>query len=182
MQNVYPKFEARMDSKIDFRKKYGMLMYLADTCTFNSTSTTGDQSNPVGKLLFNQWSGYWENTSATFLIQKTPTLDVLFHERVKVLPTLHLIIVRHPMAFRYIHKDPRRKARNWRPLNWLESWTHVFSALSEGKVEWYAVVSYEVRTEFARILCDSASYQKTKQLADSLCRRWWSTTIKSCRS
>ena len=39
-----------------------------------------------------------EANTACFLLQKTPTLDVLFLERTKVMPTLYVIIIRHPMA------------------------------------------------------------------------------------
>ena len=150
LQHVYPtltrRWKERRDWKVDSEQSYGRLLYLADTCTINSTATAGDQSKyDVGKLLLGQWSKYWD-MSATFLLQKTPTLDVVFLERVKVMPTLHLIIVRHPMTFKYMHMRTRKNGidPNWRPFNWLESWAHVFSALAEGKVEWYAVVSYDV--------------------------------------
>ena len=74
--------------------------------------------------------------SATFLIQKTPLLDVKFHEDTKVLPTLHVIILRHPMtsnAFR----------TSWMGLVWLDAFTHTFELLAKDEIEWYAVVTYE---------------------------------------
>ena len=109
-------------------KHYGKLMYLADTCTVDPTSAPA-----IGNFLFREWSRYF-NTSAEFLIQKTPTLDVQFLESVKVMPTLHVIIVRHPMAFKYMRQEKR--VAHWRPFSWLDSVAHVLGALAEGEVQW----------------------------------------------
>ena len=132
-QNVFPPFRYRNKW---FKEAgcnsydYGMLSYLADECTFDNNSTTH-----VGNILLNEWLPFW-NASATFLIQKTPLLDVKFHEVVKILPTLHVIIVRHPMtsnAFR----------STWMGLMWLDAFSHTFDLLAKNEIEWYAVVTYE---------------------------------------
>lgn len=48
--------------------------------------------------LHEQWSRFW-NMSKPFLIQKTPSMDVLLFERLKIYPTMHLIVMRHPFAW-----------------------------------------------------------------------------------
>jgi hypothetical protein len=71
-----------------------MYAYLTDYCVPEDENTGYSQ---IGQVLHNQWSKYW-NTSATFLLQKTPTLDVHFLELTKVMPTLHVLVIRHPMT------------------------------------------------------------------------------------
>ena len=111
LQSVYPQFKDRMKELTRSKggvENAGKLAYLADLCTISSDDDaaslqldSGDlsdiNSKKIGNILLQQWLPYWDR-SATFLLQKSPTLDVLFLERVKVLPTLHVIIVRHPMT------------------------------------------------------------------------------------
>lgn len=111
MQNMYPQFNERRvvyergsRPVAEWMQDYGKLQYLADSCTFNYAPISKDNGSEVGKILFGQWSQYW-NMSATFLLQKTPLLDVLFLERVKIIPTLHLFIVRHPMSFFHMKQE-----------------------------------------------------------------------------
>jgi len=135
-QNIYPPFFSRTKmfkqstcSHIDF----GRLTYLADECTFDNPQQ--DSAAYLGHVLLNEWSHFW-NTSATFLIQKTPLLDVKFHESVKQLPTLHVILIHHPMT-------SNAWQSTWMGLNWLDAFTHTFDLLNRQTVDWYAVVSYE---------------------------------------
>ena len=83
--------------------------------------------------------------SATFLIQKTPTLDVHFLERTKVLPTLHVMIIRHPMT----SNSPGHK---WMGLGWLDAWAHTLEVLASGEIEWYAVVPYEALVQYHEVV------------------------------
>jgi hypothetical protein len=139
LQNVYPSFRYR--AKEFTKTKGGManvgkLAYLADECTLVSdASHISDVNERIGRHLMDEWSHFW-NTSTTFLLQKTPSLDVLFLESVKVLPTLHVIVLRHPMT-----------SNSWNipsfAMAWLDACVHVLELLAKGKVEWYAVVTYE---------------------------------------
>ena len=113
LQTVFPSFGARYKKLGTSRglNKYTRLAYLADTCDIISNNSTYHPDNPsesddlgqfntfklIGNSLLQQWSQYWD-MSAKFLLQKTPTLDVLFLENTKILPTLHVIVVRHPMT------------------------------------------------------------------------------------
>lgn len=123
---------------------FGRLTYLADECFFdNSTKSTSQQ---LGAILFDEWSPFW-NTSATFLIQKTPLLDVKFHEAVKQHPTLHVIIVRHPMT-----SNPWKST--WSGLTWLDAFTHTFELIARNEIEWYAVVTYEALIHYHEKVVD----------------------------
>ncbi len=115
LQSIYPSFAMRY-SKMKNAKgpnKYSRIAYIADICdvinrknnsdskdnSLKSDSTAPHINNDklIGNALFQQWSQYWD-TSATFLLQKSPMIDLLFFEKIKVLPTLHVIVVRHPMT------------------------------------------------------------------------------------
>lgn len=73
---------------------------------------------------------------ANFLIQKTPSLDLLFFERTKILPTLHVVIVRHPLVSNALRFPMMQQV-------WLVAYNHVFKLLNQDMIDWYAVVSYE---------------------------------------
>ncbi|KAL7522943.1 hypothetical protein ACHAWX_007760 [Stephanocyclus meneghinianus] len=146
-QNVFPPYRHRVKLFKESRcplYDFGRLFYLADDCIFSDKSnytadsteqyTSSDNSN-IGKALLDEWSTFW-NTSATFLIQKTPLLDVKFHESVKQLPTLHVIVVRHPMTSNAMKFSGMG-------LPWLDAFTHTLDILSKNEIEWYAVVTYE---------------------------------------
>jgi hypothetical protein len=116
LQTIYPSFAVRY-SKVKNVKgsdKFNRLSYIADICdvvnnedtsdNVSALDSSGDDGLPdvdnyklLGNALFQQWSKYWD-TSATFLLQKSPMLDLLFLEKTKILPTLHVIVVRHPMT------------------------------------------------------------------------------------
>ena len=142
------------------RSDVGKLTYLADECIFDNSQSKLE----LGNALFNEWSPYW-NMSATFLIQKTPLLDVKFHEDTKVLPTLHVIILRHPMtsnAFRSV----------WMGLVWLDAFTHTFDLLGKDEIEWYAVVTYE-----ALIQHHDAVVEELMEVVRSGMKRFGSKTL-----
>ena len=125
LQSVYPslKFqqialEERRErspgtTPADVRAYLSRAGHLSSLCAFvdddaveeegDAAATAGDAEGStaaarrkIGDVLFRQWRPFFEDPSATFLLQKTPTLEALFHERVKVLPTFHVIVVRHP--------------------------------------------------------------------------------------
>jgi len=150
LQSIYPSYVYRAKELMAIKGKLrnaGKLSYSADFCTITDDAGHADgnasdnddtiqfNNEVIGNILFQQWSRYWD-TSATFLLQKTPTLDVLLLEKLKVLPTLHVIIVRHPMT---------RNSAGLASMSvvWVNAWTHVFELLEEGKIDWYAVVTYE---------------------------------------
>ena len=132
---MFPSFTFRRKLKLGY--DYGKYYYVADYCKPKNETSGYDQ---IGQILHNQWSRYW-NMSATYLLQKTPTLDVQFLEQTKVLPTLHVIITRHPMTSNSLgHK--------WMGLGWLDAWTHTLEVLASGEIEWYAVVTYEALVQY----------------------------------
>lgn len=102
LQSVYPRVADRVKElpRLSSRNAH-RLAYLADFCIANGGGADGlddrDSNRKVGNMLLRQWLPYWD-ASATFLLQKTPSLDVMFLEATKVLPTLHVIVVRHPMT------------------------------------------------------------------------------------
>ena len=115
LQSIYPNFAMRYTKmkKVKGPNKFSRLSYIADLCHVidsnnnpddKGNSLKGDDAAPdidkyklLGHALFQQWSQYWD-TSAMFLLQKSPMLDLLFLEKTKILPTLHVIVVRHPMT------------------------------------------------------------------------------------
>lgn len=109
LQNVYPKFYNRMGVKSIKYNPYNAA-YMADVCKIiNDDNNETDNALPldsddeasnnrqIGTILMKQWYRYWD-TSSKFLLQKTPLLDVHFLEKTKLIPTLHVIVVRHPMT------------------------------------------------------------------------------------
>ncbi|KAL7531363.1 hypothetical protein ACHAXR_003999 [Thalassiosira sp. AJA248-18] len=163
LQSVYPRFfdrlqESKKSSKMSMKDAI-KLAYLADLCitvpnndNVASPHPDGDDlsqstiNRQVGNILLQQWSRYWD-TSAKFLLQKSPTLDVLFLEKTKILPTLHVIIVRHPMT-----------SNSWNRVQMSQIWTgimtHVFELLAQGEIEWYAVVSYEALIQYHDVVVE----------------------------
>jgi hypothetical protein len=94
-------------------------------------------NNETNKIkLHEEWSKHW-NTTKEFLIQKSPTLDVVFLERMQVLPTFHVIIMRHPHCYR----------NTFWPTLWLNVWTSLLEQLSDRMVESFALINYETLSE-----------------------------------
>ncbi len=147
LQSMYPSFHARVQAFKEAEKagsKAPKMAYLADYCL----SDDDTENKQIGNMLLEQWSRFWNITSSTtFLLQKTPSLDVQFLESTKIMPTFHVIIVRHPMA-----------SNSWGLPNFAYGWTmayhHVFKLLNEGKVEWYAVVTYEALLEYHDVVVE----------------------------
>lgn len=148
LQTIYPSFQRRVGSfkeaKSEFFGQFPKTAYLADYCLSNDAT----ENKRIGNILLGQWSRYWNVTSSTkFLLQKNPTIDVQFLESTKILPTLHIIIVRHPMT-----------SNSWLVPNmgygWAMAYHHVLKLLNEGKVEWYALVSYEALLEYRDVVVE----------------------------
>mmetsp|Transcript_30374 Transcript_30374/g.64057 ORF Transcript_30374/g.64057 Transcript_30374/m.64057 type:complete len:526 (+) Transcript_30374:216-1793(+) len=140
LQSTFPTLQARKHILNTDRKKYlrfyGKMMYIGDMCTMADETQASNS-------LFHDWSHFWANPNAPVLMQKSPTLDVQLLERLKVLPTFHAIIVRHPMMI-----APDWDGMTADPMNWLSSWTHVLDGLAEEQVDWYAVVTYEALVQY----------------------------------
>jgi len=149
LQSIYPRFVDRakeLTKKCKHMiKNAHKLAYLADLCAINNNDPASHplkNDDPIhfnSKLivdkLWQQWSRYWD-ISTTFLLQKTPSMDVLFLENSKVMPTLHVIIARHPYTSNSFGKIQMGSL-------WLNAWTHVLEVLQTDQIEWYAVVTYE---------------------------------------
>ena len=139
IQTVYPTFYQRArkcgNTTHDVSKAVARRYYCPDLLEIAATQTNASET------LLEEWSRYW-NMTKPYLIQKTPTLDVLFLERMKTYQTVHAIVMRHPFLWR-----PNVRARNTAFLRlriWLDIWAHTLNLLSEHQVEYFAVVQYEV--------------------------------------
>ena len=100
--------------------------------------------------LFRSWLRFWD-ISKPFLIQKTPTMDVLFLEQMKITNTVHSIIMRHPFSWKPAIKAKREPEGDNRGLyalcTWLDVWTHVLGIVSEHQVQSFVIVNYEALVE-----------------------------------
>ncbi|KAL7434667.1 hypothetical protein ACHAXM_004208 [Skeletonema potamos] len=148
LQTVFPSFHTRIqplnEAKSVVMGQAPKVAYLADFCL----SKDDTENKQIGNILYEQWSRYWNVTSSTkFLLQKTPSLDVQFLESTKILPTLHVIIMRHPMT-----------SNSWgipyMSYAWAMAYHHVLELLNGGKVEWYAVVTYEALLEYRDVVVE----------------------------
>jgi len=147
LQTMYPSFHTRAQVFKEAKTaqfELPKIAYLADYCLSNDDT----KNKRIGNILLEQWSRYWNVTSSTkFLLQKTPSLDVQFLESTKRLPTLHVIVVRHPMT-----------SNSWgvpyMGYGWAMAYHHVLKLLNEGKVEWYAVVTYEALLEYHDVVVE----------------------------
>lgn len=147
LQNLYPTFYQRTQPFTianSTMRHTAKVAYLADLCLSDDNA----ENKQIGNMLFQQWSNYWNVASSTkFLLQKTPTLDVQFLESTKILPTLHVILVRHPMT-----------SNSWEIPNMSHGWAiayhHVLELLIEGKVEWYAVLTFEALLEYREVVLE----------------------------
>lgn len=141
LQTIFPPYSVRQKLKLGYDS--GRYTYITDFCKPKDDSV---EYNQIGLVLYSQWSHYW-NTSATFLLQKTPTLDVHFLERTKVMPTLHVLVVRHPMASYFF-------GSKWMGLLWLDAWSHTLELLASGEIEWYAVITYESLVQYHDVIAE----------------------------
>jgi len=138
IQSVYPCFQNRLrnpklcTSKEISREEKGILYYCPKL-----TDTVINEGDRI--RLFDDWSTYWD-MSKPFLIQKTPMMDVLLLERLKVTPTFHAIVMRHPFNWRHRNGS---KGTDF-PIVWLDVWTNTLEALLNGYIENFAVVNYEM--------------------------------------
>ena len=121
-------------------KTVGRLYYCPELVSMIANQKNANQS------LHDQWSRYW-NMSKPFLIQKTPSLDILLFEKLKVYPTVHVIVMRHPFAWNSElrqHYLPFIRNPLFLPTVWLNVWTYVLELLANNNVESYVVVNYEM--------------------------------------
>lgn len=123
LQTVYPAFKDR-DPKL-CGKGRSRRYYCPGILSLSS-------SNDNKVQLHQQWSKHW-NTSKPYLIQKTPTMDVLFLEQMQLHPTFHVIVMRHPFSCK----------ASFLPTMWFDVWTNVMEQLSNGMIESFVVVNYE---------------------------------------
>ena len=131
--------------------------------------------------LMAEWSRYW-NMTKPFLIQKTPTLDLLYLERMKLHRTVHVLVMRHPFAWdselRHFYL-PFIRSPFWHPTVWLDIWTHVLDQLANGNIESFAVVTYEtlirnqaaVSAELAELIRDECGMKASLPQVQSSSRR-----------
>ena len=157
LQTVYPRYINRVEllrntTQPSIRKEIEhKIAYMADTCTIinndddnidhNTLFNSDDDdirilnNKNIGNSLMKEWYPYWDS-SARFLLQKSPSLDVHFLETTKVLPTLHVIIVRHPLTSNSYGQTRMGEF-------WLSAYQHVFELVEQEKIEWYAILTYE---------------------------------------
>lgn len=89
--------------------------------------------------LWKQWSMHWD-LSKRYLLQKTPTLDILYLEGMKVKPTFHVVVMRHPFAWHW----PKRNHEPRQVLGgWLDGWAQLLRGLADGRARSFAIVQYE---------------------------------------
>lgn len=141
LQTVFPPFNFRLKLKLGY--DFGKYAYITDFC---QPKDKGAAYNEIGQVLHSQWSKYWNNSS-TFLLQKTPSLDIQFLELTKVMPTLHVLVIRHPMT-------SNSWGNKWMGLGWLDAWSHTLEVLASGEIEWYAVVTYEALIQYHDVVVE----------------------------
>lgn len=128
LQTVYPTLEYRRQDNL-----CGNATNSATARCYYCPQLLTLANNPSNKVqLHQEWSKYW-NTTKPFLLQKTPTLDVLFLDRMKLHPTMHVLVMRHPFSWK----------ETFLPTVWLNVWTHVLEQLANGMIESFAIVQYE---------------------------------------
>lgn len=157
-QSVYPTFtDRRINPDVcaqdaEGRKK-GKLYYCP--------KALNDVVNKANKItLFKDWSRYWD-LNKTFLIQRSPSFDVLLLERLKISPTFHAIVMKHPLLWR-----GRRIKLVDLPIIWLDTWANTLDLLFRGKIESFAVVNFEIlkqetneiTKELSSMITDSCPY------------------------
>jgi len=143
LQNVYPPFSSRRSvcRDDDNRTFIGRLYYCPEILEI------AKQEN-ASESLFQQWSLYW-NMTKPFLIQKTPTMDVLLLEHLKTHNTVHVIVMRHPFVWtppKHITEQVANPGLFFL-TQWLNVWAHVLEQLSKEQVYSFAVVQYETLVE-----------------------------------
>lgn len=155
IQQVYPPFYTR--TKLYPNDKFASLYYCPEMLSLVSRKTRA--------LLFQQWSRYWNMTSS-FLIQKTPTLDVLFLEKMKTTETVHVIVMREPFSWRTVLAKSEQKTRPglFSLCTWLQVWGFVLGILSNdsSQVKSFAIVNYEALVEHG----DKISHQLSTLIQD----------------
>jgi len=137
IQSVYPSFVDRLNDpticgvKTHLTRKLGRLYYCPELL-----DTVDDIKKKF--TLFKDWSKHWD-MSKPYLVQKTPTMDVALLEQLKVTPTFHAIIMRHPLRW---FKEGIREINL--PIIWLDVWSHTLEQILEKDIQNFAVINYEM--------------------------------------
>ncbi len=142
IQDVYPKFYMRRQHcTYDPQRSFGNLYYCPEMMSIPTKQRNKER-------LFHQWARYW-NMTKPFLIQKTPTFDILFLEKMKTLTTLHTIVMRHPFAWKPTLASAELKANPglFTLCTWVDVWAYVLEILANNQVESFAIVKYEALVE-----------------------------------
>lgn len=133
-QTVYPPFRER--NRYLCSRKDGTAPGFANVYYCPSML---DQVNNDSKMkLWSEWSSHWD-LSKPYLLQKTPTMDVIYLERMSTHPSFHVLVMRHPFAWHW----PKNRSPQKTLGGWIDSWAHVLWNLREGNVDNFAVVQYE---------------------------------------
>lgn len=149
LQTVYPTFRKRLR----FPKQCGVpnsqvpavetLHKLYDCLTLVDTIPNVTTAKHE---LHSQWSRYW-NMRKPYLLQKTPTMDVVLLEQLKIHPTVHVVVMRHPFGWKRVLPQQNTKYKSlqqdvlYLPVIWWNVWTNLLQELRN--VESYIVVQYE---------------------------------------
>lgn len=148
LQNVYFRFDTRVKSP-----RYCWQEHDATTKSVGveyhcpSLLPIAQQKGRAEKLM-KQWSTFW-NMSKPFLIQKTPTMDVLFLEKIKFHKTVHAIVMRHPFACQPpIGNRNHVNAGLFAASVWLLNWAHILEVVASGQVKSFAIVRFETLVQY----------------------------------
>lgn len=127
--------------------------------------------------LMKQWAKKWDSNKY-YWIQKTPTMDVVFLEQMKLNPTVHVIVMGHPLTGHSFPDDLYNRIIRRAPsgmatiLAWVQTWAYILEQLFNGMVESYAVVNFEnliveqdeVKQELASLVPRGCSEQANKNI------------------
>lgn len=154
LQRVYPNFRKRLRfPKIcgADRPSFPTTLHELYTCPQLLELFPPHNRTVAQRQLHQQWSRRWDTTKP-YLLQKTPTFDVVLLETLKLYPTVHVVVMRHPWSWTKVLKmlNPRLAAQfQEHPMYlaevWWNVWIDVLEQLSQnGLVESFLVVNYEV--------------------------------------
>ena len=85
--------------------------------------------------------------ASAYLIQKTPDMIISLLERLKLHPTTHVIVMRHPFAWNwpFTTLDATLVEKvDFQPIVWLHVWTYVLDLVNKEMIESFAIVNYEM--------------------------------------
>jgi hypothetical protein len=143
LQNVYFRLDTRIQSpRYCWQESDATTQSVGVEYYCPSLLPIAKQKDRSQKLKI-QWSSYW-NMSKPFLIQKTPTFDVLFLEKIKFYKTVHAIVMRHPFACQPEIRKPNHVNMGFFAASvWLLNWAHILEIVASGQVKSFAIVRFE---------------------------------------